>query len=433
MLVPVWAIAVAALGVVLAVVALVLLLRARRRVVRIVWAELCMLLIVASLGTVFAAARPSGFHFNNRPAPVSPGLQLFLTNPTGVLSGELTALRATDGSVSWQRTTSNGVNDYTLADGVLYLAGHSAIGVGGTTTNSVTALRASDGTQLWNVTIAATGIIGVSPVVAGGNVYVGLFGLQASSPRVIVALRASDGSELWRRAVDNYSPGPPVVAGGGLVYVPGMGAWRASDGATTWTRAIGGQWVYDAGTIYVLTDPGHAQILALRAADGMLLWTADESSGDLVVNSLDVSGGTVYVGLVHAVNDSQAYLDALDAATGARRWRDLLPGNAQGTTVAGTVAYVGTTGGLFALDAATGTVLWHRSTGRYIAYHAPRIAGGVLFVASTNDQRHTDNLCFFGCSDLGEADYVNAVNATDGSFYWRQPLQWAGSPLDVGS
>lgn len=446
----------AGVGLVLTIVAVVALTRSRWRATRIAWSLAVMLLAVATLTSPFAISAAQSAIFRatlpHHPAPVAASLNLFVNRPTPQLRQTLLALQARDGSERWQRQATNPAQvGFTIADGVVYIAeGGAGTPQNASAGGTVTALRASDGAVLWTTRITGTvqvgaqpgvstiplGPITAAPVVADGNVYVGAtFQASALNAGLIVALRSSDGHVLWQQQVDAGVSQQPVAAGSGLVYVAGtsgLRALRASDGSVAWTGLSQGQPVYHASVLYEIPAVGSdMRIIALRAADGRLLWTSDDLRGPAtaprVVATADPGDGVVAVGLVTAENGTQAYLAALDAASGKQRWLATLPGWPQGTTIASGVMYVGTTGGLVALDAASGKVLWQRSTGRYITYHHPQVMGDVIFVTSTNDEPH-----YTPClGDCGEPDLLNALSARDGSFYWRQPLDWAGAPLAV--
>ena len=74
---------------------------------------------------------------------------------------------------------------------------------------------------------------------------------------------------------------------------------------------------------------------------------------------------------------------ALDAATGATRWRtDLRTVITAAPTVAGTAVLIGTQDGVvFGLEAHTGAVLWDFTTAGTIT-GSPIVAGDTMYVAS---------------------------------------------------
>jgi outer membrane protein assembly factor BamB len=90
-----------------------------------------------------------------------------------------------------------------------------------------------------------------------------------------------------------------------------------------------------------------------------------------------IAHNTVYVAT------AQKHMVALDAATGAERWRtDLGLAITAAPTVAATTVLVGTNDGtVFSLEAQAGAVLWEfKTAGRISA--SPIVAGGTLYVVS---------------------------------------------------
>lgn len=449
----------AGVGLVLTILAVVALVRSRRRATRIAWSLAVMVLAVATLTSPFTLgalppvpALTSRAAVPHHPAPVPPTLSLFLNDFSDTNGASISALRAMDGSRRWQyQIQTSAPLTYTLSAGMIFIPSDAPLtstGISGAP--AVTALRASDGTQLWSKSISHTTRTGgwpgaysdpISglPVAADGHVYVGLANTQGGIG-MIVALRTSDGHELWHRQIDHFDPrliDRPLSAGDDLVFVAGIGALRATDGTLAWTGIGDGVPVYHDGVVYINalfgSGPG-MHIRALIARDGRELWTSDNLRGPdstpRVIRTLSVGSDMVYVSLITAENGHQAYLAALDAANGTQRWLVPLPGEPLGMTATGGsngVVYVGTTGNLVALNAANGSSLWRQSTGSFVNYHQPQVAADVVFVTSTYNQP-SFSPCTAKC---GESDYINALSARDGSFYRRVPLAWAGSTLAV--
>jgi outer membrane protein assembly factor BamB len=116
-----------------------------------------------------------------------------------------------------------------------------------------------------------------------------------------------------------------------------------------------------------------------------------------------VEQGLVYVVSAHAQVFGSAHgsLDALEASSGAVRWRVHDSTHAYSApAVADGVVYVGTTeGSVTALDATTGAVRW-RSLTDVQADALPAVADGVVYVAYYDGS-------------------VYALNATSGAQRWR--------------
>ena len=95
----------------------------------------------------------------------------------------------------------------------------------------------------------------------------------------LVALMIKDGSVAW--SVECPMSAPPA-AGGGLVYAGSDGLIEARaerDGSAQWRRPVPGRVVslhWEAGWLIAQTEPG--PLLAMRAADGEILWQHDFGS-----------------------------------------------------------------------------------------------------------------------------------------------------------
>ena len=185
--------------------------------------------------------------------------------------------------------------------------------------------------------------------------------------------------------------GTPVESGGTLVALSGGGsvfALDASTGTLRWQRNLGepanGTPAIADGLVFVpLAIPNGPEVVALSLKDGSVQWTSvlDTQTGADVYGSPVVWNGTVYIGVSGQNGDPalplRGSVDALDEATGAKRWQTFtVPPGFNGGAVWSTPAIDTTTGHLFVgtgnaytapaasttdsileLDAATGTIL----------------------------------------------------------------------------
>jgi outer membrane protein assembly factor BamB len=156
---------------------------------------------------------------------------------------------------------------------------------------------------------------------------------------------------------------------------PGKVAWHFNAGASVSSVAQAGN------AVYVSTN-GNV-ILALNATTGKQIWkrtTTTELNGQVMV-----AGGSVVI-----AGGNGPY--ALSAAHGNQLWSIKQEDQSQ-MQVTGGVAYVAfaaksnVTGGVTALDPASGNILWTYPFGPVadIAGH-PAVAGGVVYVTSTNGE-----------------------------------------------
>jgi polyvinyl alcohol dehydrogenase (cytochrome) len=201
--------------------------------------------------------------------------------------------------------------------------------------------------QAWRFETSDSDFTG-TPVVAANTV------VAASNGGSVFALDAATGRQLWTRDVNEPINGTATIdAAGGLVYVP-------------------------------IATPDHPHLLALRLSNGAVAWDAVLSTekGTDVYGSPVVWNGMVFIGTSADQGDvskARGTVVALDAATGALRWRTYtVPPGFDGAPVWSTPAidtetgrlYVGTgnayhepaadtTDAMMVLDAATGQILGH--------------------------------------------------------------------------
>jgi outer membrane protein assembly factor BamB len=212
---------------------------------------------------------------------------------------------------------------------------------------------------------------------AHGRIFVG------SSDHGLYALRADDGQKPWRFETLGFVQSAPLYdAGEDVVYFGSNdGALykvNAKNGALLWrfnTNAeVARRPVLEGGALYVAN--ANDTVLAIEPATGKLLWHQHRTpaAGMEVAGH---SGVAVFHGKVYA-GFSDGTVAAFDARTGAERWQPVdLAAEAEqtlgqlpeqldvdstpipDTLAAGAVVFVSNyAGGVFALDAETGSEVW---------------------------------------------------------------------------
>ena len=218
--------------------------------------------------------------------------------------------------------------------------------------------------------------------------------------------------------------------------------WKYNLGAGTWAPPV-----VDGDMVYVGTSAGHFH--AVHAADGTGAWTWHGANG--IDGRAVVDASTIYV------TDTRMNLIALNRADGALRWFTPLhdekisgkpaPDNPTFNHRAATpllldgVIYCGSSdGGLYALDAATGTKLWRHNA------RAPVFSGvgllapdtlmfgtmdGSVVLLDCHSRREilrvktgggvvTTPVVAVGRLIVGSRDYLlHAFNLADGSLAWK--------------
>jgi outer membrane protein assembly factor BamB len=314
---------------------------------------------------------PAEGRVEGQPAVVN-GVMYFTTSfypfshkaPTDSLDA-IYALNADTGALIWKYGIDGpAFGSPAVANGVVYVSG----------VDNLFALDANTGALLWQYGLTYTSQY-CSPTVVNNIVYF------ASGPYVY-ALNATSGALIWRYTTAGTNPNPPAVTNG-IVYVnSGAGtvyALNANTGALIWSKQLGGS----------LGPP--------RSLAGTL-------AGQAVAN------GVLYVGIQGKPGLYTLY--ALDAGTGAVRWSKLLASLYFETpAVANGVVYVVSGGMVYALNAATGAVIWQAA-----GYgNSPIVANGVVYTGT-----------WIGTGEGTGYGVITAFNANTGAQLWNYQSDGSG-------
>jgi uncharacterized protein YjbI with pentapeptide repeats/outer membrane protein assembly factor BamB len=236
------------------------------------------------------------------------------------------------------------------------------------------------------------------PVVVGNTAYVSVAG------QGIVAVSA--GKMLWQNNIEPLDEfdnavnlSQPTLANGVLYTAEGdlVYALDAASGLQVWVAAPTGQGnpgtcgqsAVAAGVVYLSCDNGY--LYALDATSGANLWSYPIPS-NTEIGSIAASGGTVYVTLDSA---STHELTAISTSTHAQEWSFKAAAAVNAPAIAGNVVYAVAQGGiLYALNAATGALLWskqlHDGTGERDT-HGVSVADGVAYTLNANGVAYAFN------------------------------------------
>jgi outer membrane protein assembly factor BamB len=238
----------------------------------------------------------------------------------------------------------------------------------------------------WKVTLPAV------PTAAAAmddvHVYVPISG------NLLIALDRETGVLAWTRSIETASP--PAV-GDGAIYIVSPGAIRALEADTGQDRwslpletAVTTPLVWQHGWLIAVQG---AELLALRAADGRLIWR--QPLGSTPAHSPVLYGSSLYLSLANGE------ITAIRLETGAIVWQRRLPGVLSQPAVAKDRVLVGSDDNfLYAFDAETGREAWKWRNG-----------GDVVGAAADGD------VVYFASLD----NIVRAVNRTNGNQRWRKP------------
>ncbi|MDP5307503.1 PQQ-like beta-propeller repeat protein [Paracoccus spongiarum] len=224
----------------------------------------------------------------------------------------------------------------------------------------------------------------------------------------LVALDAASGGVLWRQRVEAPVGGGPAVANG-VVYVVARNnvgwAVRAADGKVLWQTSgpsspsgVMGVSVPAVQGNTVVFGFSSGQLLAADAASGGTLWTAQVAGsrvGRAITAVRDMTGDPVIAGGRVYGGTSAGRINAVDLTAGIEDWSSREGANSPVVVAGGSVFAVNDQAQLIRLDAATGGVIWRidlpyftdtrsRKQDRIHAHYGPVLAGGRLFVASSD-------------------------------------------------
>jgi outer membrane protein assembly factor BamB len=343
------------------------------------------------------------------PSPTAVPVTMYRGNleRTGVMPGPAPAGRP---GVLWRSETGSVVKGpVVVGNGLVYT---------GTDDGSVHAFDMTTGGEVWKLT-GNTAIESPSIVLDGATAFV------SGYDGMLLSVDAATGAELWRTdPALNVSRRVAFDAESKTLFVGGLDpvsyAFDSSTGQLKWQVDIQAPQasvasVVAGDTLYFGVPDGPTY--ALNTADGSTKWTVPDGFG-----SLTFANGTIFG---PTGTDPDFVYAALDAASGAERWRISSPGfgftpgtivdgnivvgtdagklmsvaqtdgavnwtftTVNGAGVWGAPAIVGDEvyavdidGSLYALDAATGQELWQVKLDGGVNY-SPVITGGVIYLGT---------------------------------------------------
>jgi outer membrane protein assembly factor BamB len=289
-------------------------------------------------------------------------------------------------SLRWSVTTSDRAREVKPQEFAVAALDRDTLYVG-SAGGVLLALDPGTGAQRWK---RRTGSVSAPAVAARGVVFVG------TDDGVMLALDAQTGAERWRHA----SAGP-ILEAPVLVATP-----SATPGASA------------AVTLAFANEAG--QVIALDAATGAPRWqyAAEKTSQEYTLRGhagLALHDGLLFTGFANGT------LVALRAENGSVAWLTSLAGDAQRfvdvdatpLVVGDTLYAASSSGGAWALDAATGLVRWRTRLG------APGdVPEGAVGGLATDGER-----LFVGVADRG----IHALDLA-GNVLWRQGTRGGGEP-----
>lgn len=261
-----------------------------------------------------------------------------------------------------------------------------------------------------------------SPAVVDGVVYIGGYHGHA-----VFAFNAYTGELIWQSPTDSGYPNSisATAVANDLVYVTvastsdcngRLYAFNSSTGKLTWQKIIPG-WTWASPAIYegrVYIGSSIGDIAALNATSRDQRWSITDLGYD-GHSSFSIGDNLVYI------SKWPQGLQAWNASSGAFVWACSTKGNVVYATpaIANGVVYVSTSiggasnniqpGGVTAMDAKSGALLWNHTIGS-IQYSSPAVADGLVFVGSD------ENSIMTHASARGHTVY--ALDSRTGELRW---------------
>ena len=268
------------------------------------------------------------------------------------------------GTLLWTMKAPGPMANVVADAGVVYAADNNS--GGGADDKNVYAVAAASGTVLWARPDFAERYTG--PVVGNGLVYFG------SDFHTVSALSVRDGRGVWQYTAGDAIYSPPAVTSKAIYissYDGYLYALSAAKGTVIWRSTAAG-----SSTSFVATGGTHvyaaasSEVVALRAADGGVAWIAPGSAAVLAVG-----GGSVIAGGVGG-------LYAVDAASGTQQWAQAVGGTVVSMALSGGAVYAGCDDGhLRAFSVADGSLTWAFPAGGPVR-SGIAVAGGVVYFGS---------------------------------------------------
>jgi eukaryotic-like serine/threonine-protein kinase len=311
-------------------------------------------------------------------------------------------------AVAWRFETGGEVYaSPAIADGVIYLTSKSGF---------LYAVDAGTGEQRWRYQLGDY-VVRSSPAIVDGVVYVG-GGFN------LFAIDATTGQERWRFAM-RYAGGASPTVVDGVVYVTSQEGFvyavDARTGKERWNVQTEGlifsSPTFIDGTVVVGTDSG--VLYGVTAANGRLDWRRN-LDGPIFASVAGRSDGVAFVTI------GAGFTYAIDVRDGSVVWTAAIGSDEAPAVSNGTLVLSAKDGGVYGLDATTGTTRWLFPTGES-ATGAPSISDDLVFVGAGRnlliiDASNGTRRWYFLASDIVESaptviDGVVLFGNRDGFLY----------------
>jgi outer membrane protein assembly factor BamB len=317
----------------------------------------------------------------------------------------LDALRPSNSAQLWTASGGGAIADQ---DGVLYVQRQEGIA----------ALNDLTGATRWTWTppaedefearlVFGSGVVIIVTGVRGGGGGSAYYGLHA--------LNTSSGATRWERPRGNIAVGVPAIVGDRVYFcwwsnsTGKLGAHTLSTGATLWEHnwtafnGADGADIRSADSQYIYLGIGEAGLAALRASDGATIWSHDPLTSDEgELYPFAITATSVYIGVGDAIA-------RFDAASGTLIWSQPAAGGGPVLRDGAIYLWRHSPAVAYALDATTGASRWRFPA----ALTDVIVRNGVLFSHADHDPSAQPQV---------STDAIYALNATTGALYWKRDL-----------
>ncbi len=317
---------------------------------------------------------------------------------------------------------SNGhTQSMVAANGIVYV---------GSDNGTLYALNASDGTVRWQQTLKTFVIVSA---VMNGTVYASVDG------GTVYAFDAISGARRWQHTLTGATSYATLTFNEGVLFASttlsprnnarAIYALRIADGSQLWRYTttsvtplssgfVDGS-VYSIETVGDLVR-GDQHVVAIRANDGHVLWRMHVQNTDGQTHGIPLESN----GILYLATDSGA-MYALQAATGAMVWHiaaldqtyNKFPSvGAMPIDIVDGVVYANTLQGIVARRVSNGTLLWQKKSVSFPLpfLQQPIVSNGHVYIAANNGA-------------------ISVLRAQDGSQVWQVSNEPVINPLAVGS
>jgi outer membrane protein assembly factor BamB len=269
---------------------------------------------------------------------------------------QLYALNLASGSVVWEKLIGGNSNWSNAAydDGRIFLVNGDG---------EVEASKAATGKFSWNMQLPSTTYPYTAPVARNGTLYVG----SAGYPDTLYAISESSGSILWNAALNNTgSMGLPTLGNQGVYgFDGGVFKYNPADGTLLWSINTCQNYcyssyltpVYYSKRLYVRSDGGN---VILNSTDGTELSYFSANAAPAFFQRKD--GLTLVNATLYYYNPISGLVDWKFEGVNGDGGLVTAPIVVNGLVIEG-AAY----GNLYALDGATGNLLWSTNVGTNIS------------------------------------------------------------------